>query len=709
MEEERGNRLIEVHENGLHLVFELNEREQVKLLHFSALPFDHTRITSHFGTDGFRLLEVQCPGLDRPEERHGTGYTVTAPGYRMVYRDFRYWRNEQGRKIEVETIDPPTGLVAVSHYQFYDNLPVVRCFTEVKNTGEEALTLEYVSSFALTGIEKEGEALPEEKLEVLLAHQGWQKELCFSRESLKNFGMITTQPLPWRRSSQVFSCFNTGNWSTKRHLPLGAIKNQEAGSLLFWQIEHNGSWYWEIGDQKGHMYLQLSGPNEQYSHWFKTLQKGETFTTVPVAVGSVMGDIDEMGAALTGYRRRIRRPNRDNEELPIIFNDYMNCLFGDPTTEKELPMIARAKEAGCQYYVIDAGWYSDGEWWDGVGEWLPSKRRFPEGLPALLAKIREAGMIPGLWLELEVMGIHCPKADKVKPDWFFTRHGKPVMDRSRYQLDFRNPEVIRHADEVIDRLVGEYGVGYIKMDYNIEPGIGTELYADSVGDGLLGHNRAYLTWLEGVFRRYPDLVIENCSSGGLRMDYAMLSRYSLQSTSDIEDYRMYATTAANAPLALTPEQAAVWSYPLADADEEETIFNMVSCLLLRIHQSGHLVNLSESRFALVKEALDLYALLRKDIKEGLPFWPLGLSSYGDRQVALGLRCGKRDYLAVWQREKEGEEICLPIKARRGEELSVTCLYPKERPCPVRWEKEEGNLYISLPGSYTARLLQLDEK
>lgn len=98
-----------------------------------------------------------------------------------------------------------------------------------------------------------------------------------------------------------------------------------------------------------------------------------------------------------------------------------------------------------------------------------------------------------------------------------------VYDRSRYQLDFRNPQVIEHATEVIDRLVKEYGVGYIKMDYNIEPGIGTELYADSYGDGLLGHNRAYLKWLDSIFKKYPDLVIENCSSGGLRMDYAMLS------------------------------------------------------------------------------------------------------------------------------------------------------------------------------------------
>lgn len=57
---------------------------------------------------------------------------------------------------------------------------------------------------------------------------------------------------------------------------------------------------------------------------------------------------------LTKYRRMIRRPNKDNENLPVIFNDYMNCLFGDPTTEKELPLIDAAAAMDCEYYVIDA-------------------------------------------------------------------------------------------------------------------------------------------------------------------------------------------------------------------------------------------------------------------------------------------------------------------------------------------------------------------
>ena len=93
--------------------------------------------------------------------------------------------------------------------------------------------------------------------------------------------------------------------------------------------------------------------------------------------------------------------------------------------------------------------------------------------------------------------------ERVPKDWFFQRNGLRVIDEGRYQLDFRHPCVRDHADRVVRRLVEEWGVGYIKMDYNINAGPGTERDADSTGDGLLQHTRAYLDWLDSVFVRYP--------------------------------------------------------------------------------------------------------------------------------------------------------------------------------------------------------------
>ncbi len=699
-------RRIEICENGLNMVWELTDQNEIKLLHFSALPFDEADLTSDTGTQSFYPVEILISGQDRVGERHGSKYIQTAPGYRMKYKDFKDYRNEKGRKIEVLTEDRETEILAVSHVQFYDGIAAVRSWTEVTNTGDEAQGLEYVSSFALNGIEKEGLKDFDEKLKLYIPHNAWQKELHWNSYLLKELGLSMSQPYGMYRSSKAIEIGNTGNWSAKEYLPMGYIENLETNSALFWQIEHNGSWYWEISDQDGHVYLKLSGPTEHHNHWWKNLKPGETFVTVPVSVGSCAGGFDEAMGELTKYRRAIRRVNDDNENLKVIFNDYMNCLFGDPTTEKEIPLIDKAAEAGCEYYCVDCGWYSDGYWWDGVGEWLPSEKRFPGGLKEVMDYIRSKGMIPGVWLELEVKGIKCPKADRVPDDWYFIRHGKKVYDRSRYQLDYRNPEVREHATEVIDRLVNEYGVGYIKMDYNIEPGIGTELNADSFGDGLLLHNRAYLAWLDGIFAKYPDLIIENCSSGGLRMDYAMLSRYSIQSTSDQEDYVRYATIAANSPSALTPEQSAIWSYPLTEGDREEVIYNMVNAILLRIHQSGHLAELSEERMDCVKEALEFYKSIRGDIKVSLPYWPLGISAYKDPWVSLGLRTPGKDYLAVWRRNSQFAVTSIPVKHLKGKDVEVTCGYPKTGDCKWRWNKEAGELTVELPEAVSARVFQM---
>ena len=732
-------RTIEIEENGIYTVLGILDDGIIRLLHFSSIPFCGNDLDAEDIREGFPLVGFSLSGYDRPYERHGNKYIITAPGYRLKYCSHTDKYNDIGRKIVFYLTDEQTGVDVFCHWQFYKDIPVIRCWNRVENNGEEEQTVEYISNFYYEGIEKEGRIRQDEKLRLKIPHNSWQREMNWKEYSLRDLGMDLTQKKELQRSSSMIRVNNTGNWSTKEYLPMACLENTETQTGLFWQIEHNGSWHWEIGDRNGHLYLALGGPNELYSHWTKQLKPGEAFETVPAAVGtarkktgkSVFEDAVE---TLTQYRRRIRRPNDDNKKLPVIFNDYMNCLWGKPTAEQEIPMIDAAADAGCEYYCIDAGWYADGDWWDSVGEWQVSGKRFPDGLETVTDYIREKGMIPGVWLEPEVMGINCTLARKVPEDWFFIRHGKPVYDRSRFQLDYRNPEVRAYMDSVVDRLVREYNVGYIKMDYNIEPGIGTELHADSPGDGLLEHERAYLGWLDGLFRRYPGLVIENCASGGLRMDYAMLSRLSIQSTSDTDDYMNYPVIAANAAAAVTPEQAAVWSYPMThdswkDEDElcEETVFNMVSSMLLRIHLSGHLVQLDDMRKRMVKEGIAVYKMLRLDIPDARPFWPLGLASYQDEWIAFGLKRNDHAYLAVWKRmeeedtenaalrkeKKTAKQIPLPEDlmqvADRCQDIDIRCIYPAGLETDYSYCRENHTLVFRTKKRFTARLFRVTVK
>ncbi|MDK2965044.1 glycoside hydrolase family 36 protein [Lacrimispora sp.] len=708
------SKIVELKENGIYMVWEVDMQQCLKLLHFSSVPFQRENIKVESLEYGFRFVELGLSGFDRPFERHGNKFIVTAPGYRMKYAGHSDNRNRDGRILKFILWDNETDVYVDSYLQFYDGLSIVRCWQVVRNKGTTAQTLEYISTFNYEGIEKEGLHTRDEKMRLGIPHNSWQRELNWKFCTLPQLGIEQVQPDMIQRSSGMVRISNTGNWSSKEYLPMGYLENIDSGTGMFWQIENNGSWHWEIGDQNGHLYLALGGPNEVYSHWSRTLKPGELFTSVPAAVGVTDAGFEEGMKVLTSYRRRIRRINKDNQTLPVIFNDYMNCLWGKPTAEEEFPLIDAAAEAGCEYFCIDAGWYADGDWWDSVGEWKESKKRFPEGMRRITDYIRSKGMIPGVWLELEVMGIYCHMAEEMSDDCFFIRHGKRVYDRSRFQLDYRNPKVREYADCVIDRIVSEYGVGYIKMDYNIEPGIGTELNADSFGDGLLEHERSYLNWLDQVWKRYPDLVIENCSSGGLRMDYAMLSRYSIQSTSDQDDYRLYATIAANAPTAVTPEQAAVWAYPMNHEGEvgkeelqEETVFNMINSMLLRIHQSGHLAKLDEERKSLVKEGISVYKEIRKDIAQGFPFWPIGLSQFKDEWSSLGIQCDKVWYLAVWRRSGSQSIKTLPVQELKKRSIKVSRVYPAFGREPFEWNSNVGQLTVEFLRENMARLYRLE--
>jgi alpha-galactosidase len=593
-------------------------------------------------------------------------------------------------------------------YQFYDGVPIVRCKNILTNEGTSAIPLESVTTFVQAGIADE----QEEDLRLLIPHNSWQQELQWREVPVNQLGYHTLAMIGM--SSKRIQIRSIGSWSAGEYLPLGALRNASRNTTEFWQIEHNGAWDWEIQERDRRLALVITGPNEVDHHWFKLLKPGESFETVPAAVGAVRGGVTETFRALTRYRRTIRRVNRDNQELPVIFNDYMNCLFGDPTTEKELPIIDAAASIGCEYYVIDAGWYTDENWWYKVGEWQPSKTRFPNGLKEVTDYIKAKGMIPGIWLEIEVMGTQCAMKDQVDQSWFFQRHGIPLLDRDRYQLDFRNPEVRAYTRSVIDRLIQEYGIGYFKIDYNINSGIGTDYQADSPGEGLLMHNRAYLDWLDEIMADYPDLVIENCSSGGMRMDYAMLSRYSIQSTSDQTDYLKYAVIAANAPSALTPEQAAIWSYPLENSTREQTIFNCVNSCLLRIHQSGHMGVLPEDHKAIVREQLDFYKSIRQEIPSALPFWPMGFAKHGDDWMSLGLDFAKKEgekansLLAIWK-IKGAPSCTLALPQYQGKELQIEIAFPaQDEACQASWDAQEGLLTVTMNGDGMARILKCQE-
>ncbi|MGW4870582.1 alpha-galactosidase [Streptomyces chartreusis] len=635
----------------------------------------------------------------------GTRFTGTALGARLKYRDHRTGRRGDWRWLHVELHDPDTGLTAFVELTSPDGLPVLRSRVRLRNDGTDPLVLQSVSSLLLGGLPAP------DALDVLRARNDWLAECRWYTEPLRGTVADINGAVHGHASRAALVLAGRGSWPTDGHLPMGALTERGSGRTWLWQVESPAGWRWDLGESTHGTHLALNGPTDAEHQWRVRLGTGEELATVPgvLAVGS---GLDEAMGALTSYRRAVRRPPPDHGVLPVVFNDYMNTLMGDPTTEKLLPLIDAAAEAGAEYFCVDAGWYDDsagGGWWDGVGEWLPSTRRFPDGgIAVVLDRIRERGMVPGLWLEPEVVGVRSPLAAALPPDAFFQRDGIRLTEQGRHQLDLRHPAARAHLDEAIDRIVGEWGVGYLKLDYNIVIAPGTTAPGDlAPGAGLLGHAHAYLDWLSEVLDRHPHLVIENCASGGMRMDGATLAVTQLQSTSDQQDPLRHPPIAAAAPSAVPPEQGAVWAYPQPEYDDDLIAFTLGGALLGRIHLSGHLDRMTKHQLALVQDAVTTYKSIRRDLARAVPFWPLGLPGWTDEWLALGMRStdDRTTYLTVWRRGGQNE-LRLSIAHLVDREARVQILHPSSAPAGSVVRDEDGALRVTMPRTPGVLLVRL---
>jgi alpha-galactosidase len=701
------------------------------------------------GDAALPLLDVVLAGEGKAWS--GNRYCESEAGGR-----FRYVGHDRAdlpggwRELRVDLADPVSGLRAEVFYRVLAGRGALRCWVRLTNGGAEPVTVESVTSFLCGGLSSapviaSGAAMaaPDDldDLDLLWAENDWLAEGRWQRRGLRDALPDLNRHVHGADPRGRFGLTSAGTWSSGIYLPMGAVVSRPTGHAWAWQIEHNGGWHWQAGEcthryraagpgphgrhapagAPSGAYVALLGPADTEHAWHVTLPPGGTFTTVPAAVAVSADGFEGAVAGLTAVRRAIRRPHEDARRLPVIFNDYMNTLMGNPTTGRLLPLIDAAAEAGAEYFCIDSGWYADLDesWWDTVGAWKPSATRFPDGIGEVLDRIRSAGMVPGLWLEPEVVGVNSPVVSQLPPEAFFQRDGRLVTEHGRHHLDLRHPAAVKHLDEVVDFVVGDLGVGYLKLDYNIEIAPGPNSGGLSPGAGLLEANRAQLDWLDAVLDRHPRLVLENCSSGGMRTDYALLSRFQLQSTSDQQDPFRYPPIAAAAPAAIAPEQAANWAYPQPSFTDDEIAFTLCGAMLGRIYLSGHLDHMSREQRELVAEAVRVHKDLRGCLASALPFWPLGLPRWTDSWIALGLRTPQASYLTVWRRGPFGggsgsgagdqPGITLPVPHLGGQRVTADVLYPRSTGAGATWDAAAGTLSVQLPRFPSACLIRLGQR
>jgi len=663
-------------------------------------------------TDKGRIcVEAQVAGEDKSSHM-GVKMANSSEAYRLRYYSHTQTEDTLILKQRSHLIETTTVFTC------YENSNAIRVYTEAENISREAIVLEEISSFMCGGIGEKGIDSAGD-LYFTRFIQSHHVECQPQTYSFPSLGLYRANV----ESQKRIAFANVGSWSTKEELPQGLIEDKARGEITMFQIESNQAWYYEIADSMGEYYLYLGGANSSFGGWCKKLEQGERYRT-PNVVLSFGKTVNEAVGEMTKYRRHIAGKCAVDAHLPSIFNEYMYLSWDSPSeaqTRKIAPIVAKT---GVEYYVIDCGWHDeeDGDIiYPFVGKWYESNKRFPNGVKATTDYIRSLGMKAGLWIEPEIIGKNCLEMlAYYDEDCFLQRHGKKICVNGRYFLDFRAKKVVAYMSETIRRMVKEYGAEYIKLDYNQDCGVGTDYLADAPGEGLEQAAKAYLAWVDAMRSRFPNVLFEACSSGGMRMDYQTLSHFSIVSTSDQVSHHKYPYIVGNILSAVLPEQAAVWSYPI-DAGEpglplpydegwvaeniskERIALNMINSFLGRMHLASHLELLNEEQFALVKEGVRYYNSLVNAKKNALPYFPNGFTRFGVENVASGFISGENIYLAVWCL-RENKRVAVALD-REIERIALTYSSGAD----IAYKIEDGKLIVDFACVDSAAFFELKSK
>ena len=644
------------------------------------------------------ICEVQISG--RKTEMHaGDRHIGCSESKSLKYVEHSIIDVDYGKQLEIVQRNDICEIR--TFYRLYDEADTIQCYSRVKNISSINFSIEYISSFVKYGIlgcDRYDKAI------ISIPNNSWFMECQWKKYTFQDLGIISPNIIKTFKSYKVS---NTGSWSTKNYLPMVLIEDLKESRTQLYQIEANGSWSYEVGDFTNLIVLNLSGPTLQENGWIKELKPQEEFETVKVSLTEAK-NIEKTFENITKYRRMICTRLND-KDLPIIFNEYMFASWNDPSFETALALAPTAKKLGAEYYVIDCGWHDEEQNpFYHVGKWEESKRKYPDGLTKTLDYLRSLGLKVGLWLEPEVVGYFGDAKELWTDDCYFQRNGKPLIVSNRYQLDLRNEKVYKKLMEKISYIIDFYHLDYMKFDYNIEIGIGTDLNSNSLGDGLLEYNRSYIKFMEELGNKFPKLIIESCASGGNRIDYLTLSNVNLASTSDQTNYRLYPYILSNLLTAILPEQAGVWSYPKSldmdekDIDLECVAMNMINSLIGRVHLASKLYLLPIAHQVMVKKGLEIYQYLKQIRKDCVPFYPLGLSNYNDPYLAFGYQNESKAILFVYNMTNEEE---IKINLDKFENLKL--IYPLD--LESNYKFEEGTLTFKPNRKFIARVFELDKK
>ncbi len=265
----------------------------------------------------------------------------------------------------------------------------------------------------------------------------------------------------------------------------------------------------------------------------RTMAAGASFTA-PSVVVATGASVDDAAAALAVAVGASAPRTPASDAAPVEWNHWWPYEDAGITAGVFLANAEVAQRLGFEECLLDAGWFGDSkpdsDWVQLRGDWQrENTARFPEGITGLARRVRATGQQFGIWCEVEAVGAAAALRTE-RPEFMARRDddppARPVDPDEPGWLGFvclGSPAARTHVTAVLDGLVERTGCTWIKLDFNLDPGAGCSRtdHGHGAGDGLFEHYVGLYAVLDGFRRRHPEVILEACSSGGLRIDLGL--------------------------------------------------------------------------------------------------------------------------------------------------------------------------------------------
>ena len=558
--------------------------------------------------------------------------------------------SDDAETLEIDLKDPDTGLAVTLYYSAFYEEDVIARRVEVRNSGEKELVLERVLSSSVDMPDKDRYG---RDFELMTFYGIWARE--FTKDVRK---------IGYGRSGVSSIIGKTNN----RAQPfLGIVSpgtTQSSGEVYGWNFLYSGNFASMVEKApNGGLRVTLGIHPEEFS-WH--LMPGEVFYSPEVVMTYSSCGLGKMSRNFHDlFRGHLIRGAYKDKKRPILINNWEATYF-DFDTEKLLAIAKTAKACGIEMLVMDDGWFGKRNDPDSsLGDWWVNEEKLVGGITRLGKELDAMGMKFGIWFEPEMVS---PDSDlyRAHPDWAISVPGRePSRSRNQLVLDVSRKDVRDYIIDSMSKVLNSAKISYVKWDMNrhLTDLYSADLPASRQGELLHRYVLGVYDLQERLLQAFPDLLLENCSSGGARFDPGMLY-YSPQiwTSDDTDAYER-----------IRIQDGAATLYPLSSLGAHVSICpNHVTGRTVPFMTRGHVALAGTFGYE-----LDITTLSDEE-KEQVKSQTVLFHQYNDL-----VRNG--DYYRMASYRENGFYDCYGVVSKDKSEMLLTFIHVMNQPCmPNRW-------------------------